>query len=442
MSDLLGIGASGLRAYSRALNTIGDNIANAQTPGYARRTLALREVPSASDMILVRSQIRPGGVEIGGVVRSVDVWLIEDARQSAADAGRTTVRSGWIGQVENALADSNSGISAGLNTLFDTADLLTADPANTTLRRQFLQAADDSATGFRAAGNQLMDLSGAIAASVSDEVGAFNTNLQSLESINVGLLKSRPGSTNEAALLDERDRLLDQLSAQFGVAATFGNRGTVTLRASSNGELLVGGGVVNPLAASVAPDGRISYAVGGQPVATATGTLAGHAESAGHVADQRAALDQLVNDVATQLNGRHQAGFDALGNPGGALFASFGDARTIAAVPLGPDQLAVADATSSNGNMLAFAGLRGAGGPQSLWQNHVAAQAQASSAARAQDAAAQTRSEGAAAARDAVSEIDLDREAADLIRFQQAYAAAAQTIQVARETMQTLLNAI
>ena len=41
MSDLLGIGYSGLKAYSRALSTIGDNIANAQTPGYARRRLEM-----------------------------------------------------------------------------------------------------------------------------------------------------------------------------------------------------------------------------------------------------------------------------------------------------------------------------------------------------------------------------------------------------------------
>ncbi|KAB2856838.1 MAG: hypothetical protein F9K41_05455, partial [Sphingopyxis terrae] len=37
---------------------------------------------------------------------------------------------------------------------------------------------------------------------------------------------------------------------------------------------------------------------------------------------------------------------------------------------------------------------------------------------------------------------DLDREAADLLRFQQAYSAAARTIQVARDTMQALLNAV
>jgi flagellar hook assembly protein FlgD len=70
----------------------------------------------------------------------------------------------------------------------------------------------------------------------------------------------------------------------------------------------------------------------------------------------------------------------------------------------------------------------------------ISSQAQAAAAARAQDAAATTRREGAFAARDSVSEVDLDHEAAELLRFQQAYEGAARIIQVARETMQSILS--
>jgi flagellar hook-associated protein 1 FlgK len=86
--------------------------------------------------------------------------------------------------------------------------------------------------------------------------------------------------------------------------------------------------------------------------------------------------------------------------------------------------------------------MRGANDPEAAWSGHIATQAQATASARAQDAAATTRADAAAAARDSVSEVNLDNEAADLLRFQQAYSAAARTIQVARETMQTLLNSL
>ncbi|WP_137751388.1 flagellar hook-associated protein FlgK [Sphingopyxis sp. L1A2A] len=441
MSDLLGIGYSGLKAYSRALSTIGDNIANAQTPGYARRRLDMMESVSGNDSVFYRGNVNPSGVEIRGVSRSVDAWLIEDSRISGGDSERSATRLGWLDKVEGALSDETNGIKTGLTKLFTTADQLTADPANKTLRSQFLQAVDDVASGFRTAAGQLDKMADGVEGAATATVQDFNTNLNALEQINIGLRKARPGSTNEASLLDERDRLLDKLSSQAGVSATFENNGSVTLRASGSGDLLVGGGAVNPITVTAAADGRLSYNVGGSPLAIATGSLAGLSEAANHVADQRASLDTMATGFAMQLNAAHQAGSDANGNPGAPLFSGT-SAGTLTAATLTPEQVAAANASGGNGNMLALGALRGANDPESRWSGHLATQAQTTASARAQDAAAMTRADAAAAARDGVSEVDLDKEAAELLRFQQAYQAAARTIQVARETMQTLLSSI
>lgn len=441
MTDLLGIGYSGLKAYSRALSTVGDNIANAQTPGYARRRLEMMEPVSGSDSLFYRGSVNPAGVEIRGVSRSVDAWLIEDSRLSSGDSERAATKLGWLGKVEGALSDETNGIKTGLTKLFTTADQLTANPANTTLRSQFLQSADDIASGFRAAAGQLDKMSDGIEGAAASTVEDFNANLNALEQINIGLRKARPGSTNQASLMDERDRLLDKLSSQAGVSATFENNGSVTLRAAGSGDLLIGGGAVNPIAVTAAADGRLSYSVGGSPLTVTTGSLAGQAEAANHVADQRAGLDTLAISFAAQLNAAHQAGTDANGNAGQPLFTG-ASAATLTAAALTPDQVAAANASGSNGNMLAFGTMRGAGDPESRWSGHQATQAQTTAAARAQDAAAATRADASAVARDGVSEVDLDKEAAELLRFQQAYQAAARTIQVARETMQTLLNSI
>ncbi|SBV34669.1 Flagellar hook-associated protein [uncultured Sphingopyxis sp.] len=441
MSDLLGIGYSGLKAYSRALSTIGDNIANAQTPGYARRRLEMMEAVGGGNSIFYRGNTNPGGVDIRGLDRSVDAWLIEDSRITSGDSGRAATKLSWLDKVEGALSDETNGIKTGLTNLYTTADQLTSDPSNRTLRAQFLQSADDIASGFRTAANQLEKLGEGIEGAAASEVDTFNANLDALEQINIGLRKARPGSTNEASLLDERDRLLDKLSAQAGVSASFDSNGAVTLRAAGSGDLLVGGGVVNPISVTAAADGRLSYSIGGAPLAISTGSLAGLAEGANHVADERAALDTMASDFAAQLNAAHQAGIDADGNPGQPLFTGT-SAATLTAAALTPDQVAVADASGSNGNMLAFGAMREADDPEARWSGHMASQAQTVASARAQDAAAATRADAAAAARDGVSQVDLDTEAAELLRFQQAYSAAARTIQVARETMQTLLSSL
>ncbi len=260
MSDLLGIGYSGLKAYSRALSTIGDNIANAQTPGYARRRLDMMESVSGNDSLFYRGSVNPSGVEIRGVNRSVDAWLIDDSRLSSGDSERAATKLGWLGKVEGALSDESNGIKTGLTKLFTTADQLTADPSNMTLRSQFLQAADDVASGFRTAAGELDRMGDGIEGAAASTVDQFNANLTALEQINIGLRKARPGSTNQASLLDERDRLIDKLSSQAGVSTTFENNGSVTLRASGSGDLLVGGGAVNPIAVTAAADGRLSCA--------------------------------------------------------------------------------------------------------------------------------------------------------------------------------------
>jgi flagellar hook-associated protein 1 FlgK len=441
VSDLLSIGASGLKAYSRAMTTIGDNIANAQTPGYARRRLALNEMASGTESALVGRNVSPGGVVIGGLTRSVDKWLIDDARTSSGEAERAMARLSWMTRTEDALSNDSNGISTNLTKLFTTADKLTADPNNRTLRAEFLQTAKDIATGFQGTAKELASMSEGVSGEAQTAVGELNANLDALERINDGLRKARPGSTNEASLLDERDRLVDQISAQMPVTTSYDAKGAVTVRAASSGDMLVGDATVTHVAVATGADGRLSFTAGGAPLDPGSGNLAGLAQAADHVAGQRSGLDAAAAAFAGQLNAAHQAGTDANGNAGQPLFSGT-TAATLTATTLTPDQVAAANASGSNGNMLSIGGMRGASDPEAAWSGRLAEQAQATASARAQGAAAATRADGAAAARDNVSGVDLDQEAADLLRFQQAYSAAARTIQVARETMQALLSAI
>jgi flagellar hook-associated protein 1 FlgK len=440
MTDLLNIGASGLRAYSRALATVGDNIANAQTPGYARRTIALREAPAAGDIVLSRNAIRPGGVEVAGVRRSLDPWLVEDARSASGEAERSSARLGAIDAAERALDDGEGGIGASITRIFTSADQLASDPANQTLRAQFLQAVDDSAAAFRRTAASLDSAANGIAQSAQGSVDALNTDLAALEQVNLGLRRAREGSTNQATLFDERDRLLDRISSALPVTASFDARGAVTLSASDGAIPLVASGNVATLSVSLLGTGQLAFAAApGGSLAPTSGALAGLAQGADHIAAQRSGLDALAAQFSSDLNGWHQAGFDANGNPGAALLSG-GSAATLMAASLSVDAVAAADVASSNGIALQLANLRGASGVESSWAALVAQQAQQAASARAQDAAASSRRDGAFAARDGVSEVDLDREAAELLRFQQAYEAAARTVQVARETMQSILN--
>lgn len=106
-----------------------------------------------------------------------------------------------------------------------------------------------------------------------------------------------------------------------------------------------------------------------------------------------------------------------------------------------PGQVAAADVSgAANGNALALSGVKSTSGVEPGWAALVSAQAQATAAARADASRTVARRDTADGARDAVEGVDLDREAADLVRFQQAYEASARVIQIAKETIDTILR--
>lgn len=443
MSDLLAIGASGIKAYGQALSVVGDNIANAQTEGYVRRSVRLAEAPSGGDIVLSRNSIRPGGVLAAGVTRATDQWLIDDARIAGGEASRQSAKLDWVTATESVLADGGAGIGNAVTAVFTAAEQLSGNPGNETLRRQFLTSVDESAANFRRTASALGSAATGVATEAQGAVTQLNTDLSALSRINDGLRRARPGSSNEATLLDERDRLIGTISNTTDVAVTYDSRGAAIVKTAS-GDTLVDGATTATVSVNVAADGRLSFGInpGATSLNPGSGALAGLRDAADHIAEQRTSLDTLATQFSTELNAAHQAGLDANGNPGAALLNLNGGAAAMVAVALTTDDVAAANGASVNGNILAFNNLRGPGGVEQNISAMIAAQAQTTAAARAQEAAASSRRDGAFAARDAIGAVDLDREAAELLRFQQAYEAAARTIQVARETMQSLLNII
>mgnify|MGYP002780926430 FL=1 len=95
-----------------------------------------------------------------------------------------------------------------------------------------------------------------------------------------------------------------------------------------------------------------------------------------------------------------------------------------------------------NGNMATLKSLRASGGFETGADGFVSETASALSGKRQIAEAQAMMLEGAIAARDERSGVNLDQEAVELMRFQQAYQASSRIIQVARDTFDTMLNAV
>lgn len=429
MTDLLSIGASGLRAYRTSLAAVGDNIANAQTIGYARRTVALEEIgPGGQADFRYRNQDRFDGVDVDRIVRASDTFRTAEARSATSAHGAAEAASTWMSVAEDALGDDDGGVGASLANLFATGATLTADPDSRQPRAAFLSAVAGSAAAIRDSAAALQRAGQGVTGAAQAAVDGVNADLATLADLNLAIRRAAPGTSANAALADQRDALVDGIAARIGVTAVIAADGSVAL--TGGGQSLISGNVVAPLTLTVAADGRLSFGM----AAPDGGALAGLASAAATIADRRAGLEGLATDLSTALNNWHAGGAP----PGAALLS--GDALTLAAALDDPAALSIASTAGANGNALALANVRAASGVEGQWAALVNAQAQSVASARSHESATAARKQTADAARDAVEGVDLDREAADLLRFQQAYEGAARVVQMAKETLDTILR--
>jgi flagellar hook-associated protein 1 FlgK len=308
-----------------------------------------------------------------------------------------------------------------------------------------LSAIEDAAATIRTSAEALATTADTIAREAQADVDTINASLAALAKVNVGLLRAGVGTSAHAQLSDERDRLIDGIADKIGIAAKFDNNGvaTVTL-AGATGATLLEGATAALLGLDKATNGRLSVVMSGTSAATPVfpvgGSLAGLIDVAAAVSDRRAQLDSIAADFVAALNGWNAQGVDAIGQPGGPLLAIGVGAATLQ-LAIGDSDLIAAASTDGvgNGNLLTLGALRGAGGAEERWAGLVNSHAQMLASAKSENSAVSARRDGAFAARDDIAGIDLDREAAELIRFQQAYDGSAKIIQVARETLQSIL---
>ncbi len=321
MSDLLRIGASGVNAYRSALSVIGDNVANADTAGYVRRDVTLREAPAAGGSgPYYRGVVTGSGVNAVSVTRAWDAFKAESARSSAADAGRADARAQWLGAVETALPDDDSGISAKVTGFFSAATQLAADPTSTLARSTALSALGDAAGAIGSGATALGKVADGVAADAQSTVASVNGSLASLATLNQAIARTGAGTDTKASLEDQRDSLLDDLAAKIGIDADVAADGSVSVSlAGANGTTLVSGNRAATVALAVGGDGRLSLAIGGSGVAATGGKLAGLVDAANGVASTRASLDATAANFATQLNGWQAKGLNGNGAPGQPL---------------------------------------------------------------------------------------------------------------------------
>lgn len=440
-SDLLTIAASGVRAARTALDVTAQNIANAGTTGYVRRSLQLSELASASAYGQV-GDLSFSGVRVAGMTRNADAFRQAEVRRTGADAARAGTELATYQNVEAAL--EQAGLYPAMTGFEQALQQLSADPVDPSLRTAVLEQARTLARTFNLADQGLTTVAEGLVFAASDGVTQVNRLGAELARTNLQLARSTPGTADHVLLLDQRDNLLGQMAGYADIATSIAPDQTVTVRiGGAAGPVLVTGGTIDPLTMTQAADGTLSFANGAGGVTLSGGSLAGQAQGLVLVRDSRVQLDGIAAVLSGTANAAQAAGAALDGSSGQPLFSGNTAAALSVALTSGA-QLATAPAGAGAGSRdpAGLVNLRGA-----LDAANVAGRIDAllfgiSSATQGRAITAEALDAIAGAARlslDAQAGVDLDAEAVNLVRFQQAFQASSKAIQVASDLFDTLL---
>jgi len=438
-SDLLSIAASGARAARAALDVTAQNIANASSEGYVRRSVSISEVSAAGGQNRL-GDISLSGARVSGIDRNADMFRQAEVRRTGSDLARANTELGGLENIEAAV--EQSGVYDSIVEFEAALQQLSADPGNPSLRAAVLAGADTLANKFNIAVDSLGAAGEGLRFDAAASVEQANVFGEELARVNLRLARASEGSSDRATLLDQRDTLLEKMSGIVDISTSFAADGTVTV--ATGGETLVSGGQSAALAMTTAGDGTIAFQVGGAPIAPRGGSLAGAALALESARDVQGRLDVLADQIAGAVNAAQANGVAFDGSPGQPIFAGSG-AAGIRVVATQGSAIATAPAGSPAGSIDGsnLAALR-----QALDGADVAGSANGllfdvSSAVSGRTVTRDALDAIAASARISLEQqagVDLDTEAANLMRFQQAFQASGRAMQVASDVFDTIVG--
>ena len=236
---LLGVGITGLQAFQQSLNTAGQNIANAHTPGYSRQRITLQ----ARTPQFMGSGFIGQGVKVNTTKRVVDDFLNIGLRESVSNFGYQSKFLDLANRVDLLVSDPKSGVSQGLNNFFEAMHVASYQPNSIPAREAVISSAQVLAHRIKALDQQFIREAQTINNDINENVNLINTYAQQIASLNSDIVAAMGMSNNLPPndLLDQRDELIRGLSEVIEVTVTAQDDGADNVFIGNGLTLVIGG---------------------------------------------------------------------------------------------------------------------------------------------------------------------------------------------------------
>lgn len=321
----LNIGARALNANLAALQVIGNNIANVNTPGYSRQNV----IQQTSGYQQMGNGYFGMGVEIATVERSHNQYLTREAQKAGSVAAADALRYARLQQLESAFPTGSAGLGTALNDMLNAWTDVSSSPGNLTARVVVIAKGEELASRLRNTAAQIDSLQNTTKQQVGGAVNIINGLAKDLAKVNERITESQGSGHTPNDLLDQRDKILSDLNKYVQTTNVPSDSGAVSVFIAGSQPLVLGS-QANALAAGQdsTDSARValSFVQGGVSTPIPDASLGG-GELAGlmrfmnqDLVDTQNLLGRMALATATTVNNQHKLGVDLQGNPGQNFF--------------------------------------------------------------------------------------------------------------------------
>lgn len=471
----LEIGKKALLAQRFGLDVTSNNIANANTPGYSRRTAVFSEATAHFE--------NGNFIGTGAVADKLRTYREEFfdkevrstvSRNATYEADRNTMT-----RLEAILNEpSENGLNEVTNNFLNAFDELAIKPENEAQRENILGLAQTLVDRFNITARQISETRSETLNSLNQNVISANKLIAEIVDLNNGVSASKPlASSDSQTMIDKREEKLEELTKLANVTVTQASNGMVNVYV--NGVNVITG----PVASKLEVMEQVNSNTGERTAVIANKNANGdiinyispeNGEMKSQLNTYNVTLDdfdssggfsvatdlnRFVSNLVKEINGLTQQGFgldDKSGNPVGRNFFEPGvgnaTATTIALssdVKGKPRDIPVSSKANEPGNSQIASRIARISDNSTFIDNQTPTEFYSGMIGRvgimSREAASgyqttQLVKEQLTNQRETIIGVNLDEEAVNLIKFQQAFDAASRVVNTTNEMLTTIVN--
>lgn len=454
LNATLSTATQALLAQDLELQVTNNNIANASTTGYTREIVELSEAgPTQTGSISVGN-----GVDVQGIESVKNELLSTRIQQQTSQQSSAAAQVTALNVLQTLFPSTGSSLATSLSSFYTSISALSSDSANAATRQTAISSAAIVAEQFNSISAGLSASGSSLDTTVKTDVGQINQLIAQAASLNQQVVQQKAAGQSTGTLGDQLNQIELQLATLTNISVTHGSQGDSI--STGNGTPLVLDAQSYALKTTIGSNGHVQVL---DPTGTNITTAISSGDLGGtlQVRDTQIpalqnSLDTLAHQFAAAVNTAQAQGFDANGNTGANLFTIpttvVGSAAGISLATTDGSAVAASSisgtgASGSNGNvanLTALENIAPASGQSvtTMSANLVYQIGTLTQNATAESSAVQLSLTSLAEQQGSISGVSIDEETANLVRFQQAYEAAAKVITTIQSLFETTINMI